>query len=187
MKIDVSKAKKMGLGQYHVDYLNDVFIDTKDYFTIQVEFPVGCGPVKTDLYGPSMGDSPVPDFHKYEPLWFTAEGKGPVNHEYGNGGKITLFTMNDKIPIPYVNVSNRSTYKGVIVAGPEPGDDRVASLQAFYGGPLREPLPYANPSLDKEAHQKACLFWKTHALACPNKATQKLYDREARRIFLQQK
>lgn len=138
MKIDSKSHLDHGLSPEVIQFIMETFGDRDGFFIETVELPNGltapCG-----LYGPIMGDSPVPED---EVVYLERNGRGYKSRMV-------------RRPIRMVNTIT-------VIAGPD-GDEPCVLYTAF-GGPLapREP---GDPSLPEEEREESLRFWSEHALA----------------------
>ena len=119
------------------------FREKKAFFTETVQIPDGLPAVTCGLYGPLMGDDPVPEEE--------------VRYQVRDGREW---------PSRLVNKPMRLTREITIIGGPY--ESLTCILYTAFGGPLapREP---GDPTLDQDQRAESEAFWKTHALSSPEK------------------
>lgn len=118
-----------------VDYLFGRFADRDAFFIETVELPPELGTVPCGLFGPLMGDPPVPE----------------AEVAYARrGAREWESRLVDRAPRP--------TRQVTVIAGPHDGLPCV--LFTMFGGPVapREPG-------DPNAQVESAAFWRDHALA----------------------
>lgn len=128
-----------GLLPQVVDYLMTRFADRAGFFIETIELPPDLGTVPCGLYGPAMGDAPVP----------SAE-----------------VVMRARPPREYtsrlVAMAPRPTRKVTVIAGPHDGLPCV--LYTAFGGPLTPKEPN-DPTLADDKREESIAFWSEHALS----------------------
>ncbi len=133
-----------GLAQSHLAALDRALKDWDGAFTIRVvELPVDCPHLWSALYGPAVGDDPVPDSEvRYE--------KRP-----GRPG-----------PSRIVDRPERPVSTMIVVAGPGRGScDRL--IYTAYGGIVAAPREWWDSSMTPHEAVESAQFWCVHALADP--------------------
>lgn len=137
LKITNESHLDHGLSQKMVEELVRRFADRNGFFIETITVPPGekleCG-----LYGPVMGDPPVPESE----VEYVVRG--------GRKGPSRL--------VPWVK---RPTNKLTVIAGPD-GDDACVLYTAF-GGPSAPREPW-DPGLDEAGREESKKFWAEHAL-----------------------
>lgn len=126
-----------GLSEGQLNYLLDRFADRKAFFIETVELPEDLGTVPCGLYGPIMGDAPMPE--------------DDVGYEH-RGTRTWTSRLTEK-PM-------RPTRKVTVIAGPYDGHD--CALYTCYGGP-EAPQEPGDPGCKDPA--ASTTFWREHALA----------------------
>lgn len=123
----------------HVSWLLKEFEGKQGFFIASLEIPADLGPLPCGLYGPLVGDPPVPE----------------AEVTYAARGTRTWPSRLSRFAI-------RESRMVTVIAGPH--DGRACVLFTAYGGPLapREP---GDPSLKGDELEEAQAFWKNHALA----------------------
>jgi hypothetical protein len=138
------------------------------------EIPAEYGAVPCGLYGPEMGDDPVPEYRTLTDAvhWETATAQPPEElaeevllstedkEHTANAGWIGINRGSRSWPSKIVPLPHRMTDKLTVVAGPV-GDEPLVWFTA-YGGPEAPQEPGDPNCHDKEFSGK---FWQTHALA----------------------
>lgn len=173
IKIDPDRFPHVSEAQLR--YIRHVCRDHRDSFVLPVEFPLNVGPVLTNLYGPEMGDDVVPNMSPYGPPWFTFDGEEAVDVRdpltdddvrLGNGGAVSFAEPGHHWETRFVRLPPRASYKVVIIAEVEPGDDRRPTLQSVLRGPMQPAIPGSRHLEGDELHE-SMKFWRDHALCCP--------------------
>jgi hypothetical protein len=128
-----------GLTEAQLDWLLSQFKDRDGFFIETVELPEELGTVPCGLYGPTMGDDPVPAIE----TWVAARN-----------GRAWASRLCDRPLRPVRQVT--------VIAGPH-GDEPMVLYTAF-GGPVapREP---GDTSMSNEERAKSQAFWDEHALS----------------------
>lgn len=126
-----------------IEHIQRRFADRSAFFIESFEMPVELGVVPCGLYGPAVGDDPVPEDRV----------------EYHVRGERTYASR------VLVGAATRPTRTVTVIAGPHGGDACV--LYTAFGGPLapREP---GDPALDVGGRAASEAFWARHALALTN-------------------
>jgi hypothetical protein len=119
--------------------VSERFRDAAEFFIETIELPPELGTVACGLYGPTMGDAPVPSMDA------TMRVRGTRAHASRTVARPT-----------------RQTNRVTIIAGPHGGDPCV--LYTAFGGPLA-PKEVDDPTLADEARPASIEFWADHALA----------------------
>ena len=127
-----------GLSPAHVKFLLERYADKDAFFLETLELPAELASLTCGLYGPLMGDAPVPE----ERVVYARRGIRAYN------SRVTTGVM-------------RGTRLVTVIAGPHEGKPCV--LYTAYGGPLapREPT---DPELPVAQLPEAKAFWAEHAL-----------------------
>lgn len=128
-----------GLTKAQLDWLVERFADRKAFFIETVELPSELGTVPCGLFGPVMGDAPVPE--------------SEVSYETRGTRQYTS---------RLVKRDTRPTNKVTVIAGPH-GESAVVLYTAF-GGPLAPKEP-GDTTLAPEKLEESRSFWAEHALA----------------------
>ena len=126
-----------GLSQPQVAWILERFQDKNSFFIETVELPSNLGTVPCGLYGPVMGDQPVPE----EEVVYQKRG----TREW---------------PSRMVYRPSRQVRTVTVIAGPYEGEPCV--LYTAFGGPQAAQEPGDPKAKDKTASEA---FWKDHALA----------------------
>lgn len=137
MKLHKDSHVDHGLTQAQVDYLLKFFANRDAFFIETVGLPLELGTVPCGLFGPIMGDSPVPE--------------SEVTYE--RRGERTWTSRMLEVAYP------RTSRKVTVIAGPHDGEPCV--LFTAYGGPLAPQEPDDPGCRDVEASRA---FWREHAL-----------------------
>lgn len=126
-----------GISKEQMAFIQSQLMEEKGFFIKQVNIPVEMGSVPCGLYGPEMGDGPVPD-------------KDVVMVSRGNDRP-----WDDRIlknfptrPVNYVQAIGMVT-------------DEAKTLFTVYGGPLAPQNP-ADP--DCQNVEESTKYWEEHAL-----------------------
>lgn len=124
----------------HIEWMLEAFQDRVGFFIQTMTLPDHLAEVPCGIYGPSVGDEPVPE------------------------SEVTYIVRGArKCASRVVDRPSRMTRTLTVIGGPTENDGPCV-LYTAYGGPLapREP---GCPSLDSyEAIEEARAFWKQHAL-----------------------
>jgi hypothetical protein len=126
-----------GLNEVQLRYILDQFVDKTAFFITTIELPEELGTVPCGLYGPLMGDAPIPE--------------GEVVHQK-RGTRAWTSRLIDK-PL-------RPTRKVTVIGGPHDGHPCI--LYTCYGGP-QAPQEPGDPGCKDPA--ASATFWREHALA----------------------
>ena len=122
-----------------LSYIEDRFSDRRSFFVETIELPESLGTVVSELFGPAMGDDPIPE-------------------------DLVTYRHRDSLPYPsrLIRREPRGSRLCTVIAGPYGGYPCV--LYTAFGGPSspREP---GDPYLDSDALPEAEAFWSEHALA----------------------
>ncbi len=133
----------------HIDHVPPLILgwalgvlnDRDAFFIETLEIPVGFPEVMCDLYGPLVGDPPIP------------EGSGEWGYRGVREYKSRL-----------VDLPPRPTRKVTVIAGKYAGESCV--LFTIFGGP-QAPKEINDPTLKEEERDASVKFWAIHALSCP--------------------
>jgi len=128
-----------GVSKEQMDYVLKQLGDTNGLTIRTISLPGSLGTVPLALYGPAVGDKPVP------------ESEVHYGHRGGNRGVSRL-----------VDWPMRKTGKVTVVVGPY--GDKPAVLYTIYGGP-NAPQELSDPNLSESKRGEAEEFWKAHALS----------------------
>lgn len=126
-----------GLAPTVIDYILARFADRSAFFIETIEIPEGLPSASCGLYGPIVGDAPVPE--------------ADVSYHV-RGTRDWSSRMVDRSPRP--------TRTLTVIAGPHNGDPCV--LYTAFGGPLAPQEPGDPKCANPEASTS---FWAQHALA----------------------
>lgn len=140
--LEVTKDSHLdhGLTPAHIEWLVSRYKDKNEFFIETVDLPDELSTLECGLYGPAMGDVPVPE----EQVFYGVRGTR-------------------KCASRLVKQRKRATRKLTIVAGPH--EDRPCVLYTSYGGP-NAPREPGDPDIKNwEQLLEARAFWKEHALA----------------------
>ncbi len=131
----------------HVAWILDTYGDRDSFFIETVELPTHLPPLTCKLYGPSVGDDPVPAVDCR-----MVERPGRVTRGISWPSRVC-----DRPP--------RDTSTITVIAGPDPDNDEPMVLYTAYGGPCapREPGDPDIPDDSMKARSDA--FWVEHALS----------------------
>lgn len=149
-------------------------------FTKTIELPLEVGPVTSPLYGPEMGDDPVPDFTTLtDQTWGAGElTEVPCEHG-GNGGAIKIVRGARLWATRMVKLDPaRETFKVTIIATRVPKQEECVLALAL-GGAWLPPEP-GDPRVGSY-YEDSVRFWRAHALACTTEEEIEQYDVEAAR------
>lgn len=139
MKITNDSHVDHGLTPAQVDYLSKRFADRKAFFIESIDLPEDLGTVPCGLYGPIMGDAPVPEAE------VVYQKRGARKHE----------SRMVKRPL-------RPCRTVTVVAGPHNGEACV--LYTAFGGP-RTPKEPRDETVTPEERDFCTKVWAEHALA----------------------
>jgi hypothetical protein len=139
MQITDASHLDHGLSKAQVDHIRTLFADRDAFFIESFELPENLGTVPCGLYGPEMGDDPVPE--------------SEVSYEVR--GKRSCASR-------LVNRDTRPTRIVTVIAGPH--EDLACVLYTAFGGPLTPKEP-GDLTLEIEKIQESRDFWTKHALA----------------------
>lgn len=129
-----------GIQRRVIKYILETFKDVNGFFHETIKLPDNFGMVKTNLYGPSMGDEPVDEiFVKY------IQRPG---HPYKSR---------------IINSPARKTNIVTVIAGPVEGQG-TSVVYTINGGPYTPKEP-GDPTLEEHEKEESIKFWKEHALA----------------------
>lgn len=143
MKITSVSHLDHGLSPEQVAYITDLFKERTGFFVECIELPLELGTVYCGLYGPKMGDAPIPSID------ITMEPRAP--REY---------------PSRIVARPARPTRELTVVAGPHEAEPCV--LYTAYAGPAAPQEP-DDPRLGEAGRYESIDFWSQHGLARPLK------------------
>lgn len=132
-----------GITREQLAYLLGAVAEVADLGRVTIEpirLPEQLGTVPCALYGPTMGDAPVPE-------------ADVVYQRRGDRDGATRM-----LPAPL-----RRTDRVTVIVGPAPGHEGLV-LYTAYGGPPAPREPW-DPSLDPIGREEARTFWREHALA----------------------
>lgn len=126
----------------HVEWLLEVFKDKDEFFIEQVTIPDALPEVDCGLYGPVMGDMPVPEDEV---------------HYAVRGGRRCASRL--------VKRPMRKTRSLTVIGGPDEKSGKRCVLYTAYGGP-QAPREPGDPTLGSWGLIVTCRqFWSEHALA----------------------
>lgn len=128
-----------GLSQAVVDHLFEKFAERSAFFLETVTLPPELGEVPCGLYGPIMGDQPIPEEEVY----------------YAPRGERKYTSRLTRKPA-------RGTRQVTVIAGPHDGLPCI--LYTAFGGPLA-PRELGDPELPVEKRAESEEFWAQHALS----------------------
>lgn len=131
-----------GLSLAHLVWLRALFADRAAFFLETVEIPGHLSAVECGLYGPLMGDEPIPE----------------IDVRY-------LVRDNRKCASRVISKPVRKTRQLTVIAGPQLDDPCV--LYTAYGGPAAPREPGDGTIPDWEGVQASRAFWAVHALSVP--------------------
>jgi hypothetical protein len=121
-----------------LDWLFSQFSDRAGFFIETVELPETLGKVPCDLFGPLVGDEPIPESEVH----------------YAKRGERAWESRLIEVAYP------RNTRKVTVIAGPH--DGHACVLYTAFGGPAAPQEPGDPGCKDPEASRA---FWAQHALA----------------------
>lgn len=139
MKITKDSHLDHGLLPEHVAFIEKRFAERDAFFIETFELPEGLPAVPCGLWGPLMGDPPVPE-------------PEVVMRPRGNRAG----------PSRLVARQPRTTRKVTVIAGEHQGEPCV--LYTAFGGPVTPREPW-DPSLAPEKVEESQKFWSEHALS----------------------
>jgi hypothetical protein len=130
-----------GLTFGHLKFLLEKFKEKEGFFIESFEFPENLGALPCGLYGPTMGDEPVPE--------------DAVTYGRRNGRNCDSRFLDKPL---------RQVAKATVIAGPD-GNGHGCVLYTIYGGPQapREPEDISIKSESERKDSEA--FWAEHALS----------------------
>lgn len=128
-----------GISKEQLKYILSQLEDVTGFTIRTLSLPGGMGTVPNALYGPAVGDPPVPE----DEVHYSARGD--------RGGKSRM-----------VNKPMRKTSKVTVIVGPH-GEDPAVLYTAF-GGPLAPKEP-TDPTLESDKKEESEQFWSQHALS----------------------
>lgn len=154
-----------GLTPAQVEYLLERFAGRDAFFIETIELPPELGTVPCGLYGPTMGDEPVPDADWRScgycgACQFYLSGALCSAKTNANGGAYAYWRGDRKYHSRVVDRPTRPTNKVTVIAGPHDGAPCV--LFTAFGGPAAPQEPGDPSCKDVEASRA---FWAEHALA----------------------
>lgn len=132
-----------GLSSEHVAYILGLFNDRTGFFRETVTLPAGLSALLCGLYGPTVGDAPVPEA---EAFYIVREDRSYASRTVWREGR------------PSRELS--------VIAGPFEG--RPCVLYTAFGGPLTPREPGDLNIATWEELVEARRFWAEHALVSPD-------------------
>lgn len=126
-----------GLSPQAVAYVFSIFGETAERFSVSITLPDWIKEVPCALYGPAVGDPPVPEAE----VEYLVRGKRPYKSRI-------------------IHRPLRMTREVTVIAGPYDGHPCV--LYTAFGGPITPQEPLDPNCKDRVASEQ---FWKDHALA----------------------
>jgi hypothetical protein len=146
-----------------VDYIMTRFADKDAFFIETFELPEELGTVPCGLYGPLVGDAPVPDFVPAcgvcSPCMFYGAGT-LLCHVLRQGAHMERRGEREyKSRVVYKPA--RPSRQVTVIAGPHDGLPCV--LFTAFGGPLTPKEPN-DPTLAPDKREESEKFWREHAL-----------------------
>jgi len=141
MAFKITEASHLdhGLTEAQIDFLKKTFADKAEFFIETVELPAELGIVYCGLFGPIMGDEPVPEAD----VFYAKRGEREHDSRM-------------------VKREQRPTRKVTVIAGEHEGEPCV--LFTAFGGPLAPKEPQDTEHGSDERSQSED-FWSQHALA----------------------
>lgn len=150
-----------------VEFIAARYADRAQFFIDTVELPEELGTVPCALYGPAMGDAPVPDA-----IWhacghcascqFYGSGTLCGSKSNANGGAVHRKRGARAYTSRVVERAPRPTRLVTVIAGPH--GDASCVLYTAFGGPLAPKEP-GDPTLRPDEADASAAFWAAHALA----------------------
>ena len=129
-----------GLSSEIISYILEKFGRKEGFFIETITLPRKLGEVPCGLYGPIMGDPPVP-----------LDEVRMVKRPKRSG------------PTPMIDLPPRPTRKLTVIAGPHEEFDTL--LFTAFGGPLAPREPHDPDITDEEEREASAEFWSMHALS----------------------
>lgn len=124
----------------HITWLETRYADRTSFFIDTVQLPETLGEVELGLYGPQVGDEPVPE----------------ADVKY-------IIRGNRRCTSRVVNRPKRMTRQLTVIAGPAEGQEGIVMYTA-YGGPCAPREPGDTTIATWEAVQESRAYWAAHAL-----------------------
>ena len=150
MKLHAKSHVDHGLSPAQIDYLLERFKDRAEFFIETIDLPPELGKVRCDLFGPLVGDEPIPESEVF----------------YARRGTREWSSRLMEVAYP------RTTSKVTVIAGPlderelDCGDQvHACVLYTAYGGP-NAPQEPGDPKCKDPAASRD--FWAKHAIGVPN-------------------
>lgn len=128
-----------GLSSEQLLYIINKFNNRTGFFIETFQLPTTLGGIDCALYGPTMGDDPIPSCD-------AADVKRP-GREYTSRAVVR---------------PKRRTQLVTVIAGPH--DNLPCVLYTTFGGP-KSPKEPNDPTLKDEEREESIAFWSEHALA----------------------
>jgi hypothetical protein len=167
-----------GLGGVHIELLFQLFGARDAFFieTVPLKSPTAgfpLPPLPCLLYGPIMGDGPVPEAlttwaqrgeREWEDRCIIAQATVPLTGTKLRGD--TNWKMREDIPQAPGYAQGRVVKTMTVIAGPNGG--HACILYTAFGGPLA-PKGINDPSLLAAERQESETFWAEHALLVPGR------------------
>ena len=138
LKITADSHVDHSLTPSQIEHLLSLFKDTNGFQIATVTLPVGLGTVPCGLYGPTMGDTAIPDMDT------RMEARG----ERAYTSRVIVAPMR---PVRFVTV----------IMGPHESEPCI--LYTAFGGPLAPKEPN-DPTLTDDKRDESIAFWSEHAL-----------------------
>ena len=129
-----------GIQRRVIRYILEMFKDRNEFFAETIRLPEDMGMVKTNLYGPIMGD-------------------GEINETFVRYVKRMRHNYASRI----VDRPARKTNLITVIAGPVENQGNCVAY-TIYGGPYTPKEP-GDPTMREEEKAESEKFWSTHALS----------------------
>ncbi len=160
-----------GLSSLQIDYLQEHFSDRKSFFIETIELPEGMGLVPCGLYGPLMGDKPIPESEvEYLMRGDRSYPSRMTRMPKRMGNKVTVVAGPHEHNYVMMDCMLYTAFSGP-VAPKEPGEilkEVVTISERWIASSLS---PEARLELDYEINKAWAMlknskeFWTTHALS----------------------
>jgi hypothetical protein len=128
-----------GFTRSQIDFILERFKDRTGFFIDTILLPIDLGTVPCGLYGPSVGDEPIPE----------------DSVQYARRPPREYVSRVVCKPLRWTRLVS-------VIAGPYQGKPCV--LYTVFGGPVA-PKELNDPNLKEEERQKSVEFWSVHALS----------------------
>ena len=175
------KDRDYGLTSDQLDFVLKQFHGRVGDILACVELPVDLGTIRCNLYGPTMGDDPVPNFSPYGNGWLRRDDKTQPVYPYGNGGSVELHLADQPWPTRVLYLNSRDSFKVMVLAEAAVQSDEP-TLESVAGGPFRPWLP-GSRAMPADQYEEASCFWSQHAIGIlENRDMAARFERKVQRL-----